>query len=508
MNGWIISYSVAAIMVLLLIYISIFKSNKIQTIFFSLFLFHVFMYILGVAVEISSVDYRQAVIAVYLEYFGICFAIPYFLLTECEFMGYKVKKNWTYVLLFLIPACGFVFVLTYPLNGLFYEKFELIEKAGIRYLSFQSSIFRDLLFGYLGIIFVIASVLIVYTFIKIDRTINKFIDVMVIGIGFPIILLVLYLRNYITDGIECLPLVCSTLCIYYGYKLMYKEGFVTLRFAREHVLDHMKDGYFLCDMKYGYIDANKAAKAIFPFLADCEQGESLTTFHKLPKAMFADSEKDSIIEFCIQLENGENNYYNLKNYVLEKDKKNKFQCWLIYDVTNKIHVKQKLEYAAAHDFLTNIYNRRTFFRLTSDLFLESVRDRISFAVFMLDIDSFKKINDTYGHPNGDKVLINMVNMIKSNIRDKDIFGRYGGEEFVLFLQDIEKEHAYMIAEKIRTYIEKNEIILNQESVFITVSIGVSIYDRTKDDTLEHFIERADKLLYEAKNSGRNKVIVE
>lgn len=508
MNGWIISYSAAAIMVLLLIYISIFKSSKIQTVFFSLFLFHVFIYILGVAVEISSVDYRQAVIAVYLEYFGICFAIPYFLLAECDFIGFKLKKIWTYVLLFLVPSCGFVLVLTYPLNGLFYGKFDLIEKAGIRYLSFESSIFRDLLFVYLGILFVISSVLIVYSFIKIERTINKFIDVIVIGIGFPIILLVLYLRNYLTDGIECLPLVCSTLCIYYGYKLMYKEGFVTLRFAREHVLDHMKDGYFLCDMNYRYIDANKTAKAIFPFLEDCEQGEFLTTFQQLPKEMFTDGDKDGLIEFCIQSKQGESNYYNLKNYILEKDKRNKFQCWLIYDVTNKILVKQKLEYTAAHDFLTNIYNRRTFFQLTSDLFLESVRDRVSIAVFMIDIDFFKTINDTYGHPNGDKVLINMVNMISNNIRDKDIFGRYGGEEFILFLRDIEKEHAYMIAEKIRTYVEKNKMILNQESVSITVSIGVSIYDRSKDDTLEHFIERADKLLYEAKNSGRNKVVVE
>ncbi len=162
---------------------------------------------------------------------------------------------------------------------------------------------------------------------------------------------------------------------------------------------------------------------------------------------------------------------------------------------------QKYEKLASTDVLTGLYNRYKF----SELFLFEhqlmLRQNSKMSLLMLDIDFFKHVNDTYGHDVGDKVLVEVSNSILQTLRNVDIIGRWGGEEFVMLVPTADLTMATGLANNIRTTIAKKKIDIAKQ---VTVSIGVTQVQ--EDDTLQSALKRADNALYIAKESGRNKVV--
>jgi len=159
-----------------------------------------------------------------------------------------------------------------------------------------------------------------------------------------------------------------------------------------------------------------------------------------------------------------------------------------------------LEYLTITDHLTGIYNRRYFQQKIEEEIKRAKRYGNALSVIMIDIDFFKKINDTHGHNVGDEVLVEYSKLIKSYLRDVDVFCRIGGEEFMIILPYATEEDAQIIAEKLRQEIETHKQILA-----LTMSFGVTQY--IKGESEEFLYKRVDSALYEAKESGRNRVVV-
>jgi len=159
---------------------------------------------------------------------------------------------------------------------------------------------------------------------------------------------------------------------------------------------------------------------------------------------------------------------------------------------------------ANKDFLTGAFNRRYFFDAGSLIFNKSKRKKENLAVAMLDIDKFKRINDTYGHHIGDVAIQEMQRILKEMLRVADLFARFGGEEFCLLLDNISIDDTKILFEKIRLAFEKNIITVDDVTLSYTVSIGV-IYGMGKD--VYELVNKSDEALYEAKESGRNRVII-
>ncbi|MBU4140546.1 MAG: GGDEF domain-containing protein, partial [Candidatus Omnitrophica bacterium] len=164
--------------------------------------------------------------------------------------------------------------------------------------------------------------------------------------------------------------------------------------------------------------------------------------------------------------------------------------------------------------LTNLYNRRFFDREIKKVMANVLRHKgRSISLVMLDIDHFKKVNDIYGHPNGDKALRAVAKILKNAVRGGDIVARYGGEEFVIILPLTEIKRAREVAERIRKTMEEIQIVLDKGKVIkVTVSLGVSMFVNKglayrNEEEIEQLITRADKALYEAKEAGRNRVAV-
>ncbi|MBN2816447.1 MAG: ABC transporter substrate-binding protein [Campylobacterales bacterium] len=180
---------------------------------------------------------------------------------------------------------------------------------------------------------------------------------------------------------------------------------------------------------------------------------------------------------------------------------------IMHDITVQKLKERKLEELAYLDPLTKLHNRRYFFTMAKQLFSIAKRNNESMSVLSLDIDNFKRINDTYGHDVGDKVLVAVADLFKGCSRTSDLVARFGGEEFVALMPKTDVYGIEIVAEKIRIAIENFYITENNELIHFTVSIGVSEIKITEEEDLNLALKRADIALYRAKSKGKNRVEV-
>jgi len=193
------------------------------------------------------------------------------------------------------------------------------------------------------------------------------------------------------------------------------------------------------------------------------------------------------------------------DFITKPFSKEEFSC----RINNTVEALENIQIVTNHanrDYLTGLYNRRYFFDSMSDYEEEIRESGEQFAVAMIDIDYFKKINDTYGHDVGDKIIIALSEILRTSTSHRDVVARFGGEEFCVVLKNINRYSAKDIFERIREEIEKFSFCVERETyIKFTVSIGLVM---NSEDSLEEIINQADMMLYNAKNDGRNKVVFE
>jgi diguanylate cyclase (GGDEF)-like protein len=171
--------------------------------------------------------------------------------------------------------------------------------------------------------------------------------------------------------------------------------------------------------------------------------------------------------------------------------------------------ESQFKYLAGHDPLTGALNRRSFMdRAVLEMAAAKSRN-ISCGIAMMDIDHFKLFNDTYGHQAGDEALRHIVAVISSLLRKNDFFGRYGGEEFVFYFDQVDRSTSIAIVERLREAITGSRVQLKSGAVPITASFGVAMFQddaESEENDLETCIHHADIAMYQAKKGGRNKVV--
>ena len=169
---------------------------------------------------------------------------------------------------------------------------------------------------------------------------------------------------------------------------------------------------------------------------------------------------------------------------------------------------EKIKSLSVIDSLTRLYNKGHFLTLLNAEYRRSIRHNLDLSLIFLDIDKFKDVNDTYGHLSGDMVLKALAETMLSTIRKSDVAGRYGGEEFVIYLPETKLENAAILADRLRRNVEKRVVPVSKtHSLSVSISLGVAHngeIDPAED--VEHLLDVADKKLYQAKQEGRNRVV--
>ena len=174
------------------------------------------------------------------------------------------------------------------------------------------------------------------------------------------------------------------------------------------------------------------------------------------------------------------------------------------DITSRKNREVLLKDQATRDPLTSLYNRRYFEDEVHKRITKARQENGIYCVLMTDVDLFKRVNDTYGHKTGDKVLMELASTSEKALRECDIVARYGGEEFVIFLADVEAEQAYSVAERLRETVSELRVPSDDGRIVqFTISIGIS--SSKVSDNIDTLIKTADEALYKAKQNGRNRV---
>lgn len=188
-------------------------------------------------------------------------------------------------------------------------------------------------------------------------------------------------------------------------------------------------------------------------------------------------------------------------------------CIVLFDSTDTAIYRtmhqaamQKLEQASRMDGLTQLFNRAHWQSRLVEEFGRARRYKHPMSLLLFDLDHFKSINDNYGHLAGDAVLVKVADLVQESLRESDVAGRYGGEEFGIILPDTDAEGSMVVAERLRKSVESSPVDFEKVTIPMSTSVGVVAFSADMKDA-EAMIGKADEALYKAKESGRNKVVL-
>lgn len=216
--------------------------------------------------------------------------------------------------------------------------------------------------------------------------------------------------------------------------------------------------------------------------------------------------KTQLVEYKAPVPTGGEGWFEGRIALMEKTPNGHSKVVLVVnEISERVRLYREIQRLANQDPLTSSFNRRHFLTLAEQELQRAIRYRRPLSLIFLDIDHFKKFNDQYGHQVGDQLLCALVNLCKGYLRSIDIFGRYGGEEFLVLLPETGTDGALQAAERLRIEINHLTIKTTEGKLSITVSMGTASLDSNFDQTqtLDVLIKRADQALYMAKSAGRN-----
>ena len=481
-----------------MLYIAIFVRQAPKSLYFSYMILSVAFFNLGYLFELSGGVYDSALLAVKMQYLGIPFISPFLFLFVLEYCAKITVKLKHALILMIPPITAAILVITWPWSDLFYNQLVYDSTAVIPRFIVTGGVFYYIGFTYTQVFALLSIATVLYYRKRGDDVFKKQTSTLVVGSLLPLVGFTINIFKLGNLPIDATPILLSAACVLFGYAIFRRGLYRLAPIAQEQIVENMNDGFILVDMQGMFIEANSAAKKLFPELNTTLSGSSVPAFEEITWSDYSNTKR----EFDITGDAGVKKYYQASQSYIVNNGKNIGKSIMIQDITEAKNRLDEVRQLAEHDALTGLINRGTLYKDGKAIFAK-LEPKSSAAVLMIDIDYFKKVNDTYGHLNGDEVLKSVANSLVSSLRVTDLFGRYGGEEFCAFLPRISVQEIMDLAEKLRINIEKLDLMLNGEKVNITISIGVAVYDNIRHKSFESFLSDADAALYEAKNSGRN-----
>ncbi|QCR32226.1 histidine kinase N-terminal 7TM domain-containing protein [Lysinibacillus sp. SGAir0095] len=495
----------AGVLSLILSIFSYFKLNNApgaRHYMFVTFLSAIFTF--SYAFELASSNLKEIKFWLGVEYLVMPF-IPGFILLMCfEYVGIKLRQRHIFIL-FGIPLITVFMHHTNELHRLYYASVGLLADAPFPIVHLEYGPFFYLHSLYL---FICMTVSIIVLLLQLKKSLIQFrvqLMTMVAGLLVPIIANSFYLNDLSPYGIDLGPVSMSISFTLHGIALFSFQMFNVVPIARERVFDNMLEGVIVLDQSGHIVDFNKAILRVIPMLSTFSIGKSAHQFLAKNKKLAELISRSEECEYEQKVGTKIEHYQVRFSKVLNRKGVPISIIITFVDITEIVEMQRKLKELANFDGLTKIYNRRYFMDQSATI-LESIEKNA--YVIMFDIDHFKIINDTYGHETGDIVLTQVAQLAKRRLRSQDIIGRYGGEEFVILLPEIELKESIELANAIRLTITEALITTNNNSINVTASFGLAPIEITpldKGDIFKQALRNADQALYTAKRNGRNTV---
>lgn len=479
------------------------KSNKKN--YFLLMQAMVIIYLLGYLLELTSTNAEEAYASVKLLHAGALFVATFAFFFVTDYCNIKLNRLYVKAPMVILSFITIAFMWTTKIHHLVYLNYGF-DTTFIHNLVFTPGPFYFIAQAYPAACFILSMGVLLYQMKKWKNRYRKQLLILLVCIAIPFAAECIYFFTIISGvnrhNIYFTPhaMAVMSICLYLW--VMRFNIFEIISVATVTAMEHIREGFILVDEDNNYLSSNPAALMIFPGIVKLKKGESVFSTANWPEELKG-VERGSV-EFSIFNE-GIRHFRASISPVLTESGTVMAKIILFGEITDSVNLMKELENAAYLDSLTGLYNRRHFSKLANVDIERAKRTDLTVYTAMLDLDFFKVINDTYGHSAGDLVLKVTAGIIHQTIRSYDLVGRYGGEEFVLFISDLDLDEAYKLMERIRENMECNITHYEGRGIKITCSIGLAEF--MDNDTLESSINKADKALYAAKKMGRNQVQV-
>ncbi|HOV95016.1 MAG TPA: diguanylate cyclase [Spirochaetales bacterium] len=499
----IILYLTAAILVALLVFAFIRRNNFLSPLYILLIL-AVLVYVLGYANELVSRSLEEAIFWIKLQYFGIPYLSFLWLLLTYR-LCYGRSLSFPVVLAAgVIPVLTTFFNVTNEYHHLFYTNVSILQISGITITQLAKGPLYYVHIVYTNLLMLVGIAMIIQQLRRTKKTIHSMLFWLAFGLSIEMLLEAIYLAGLSPHNMDLMAfgflgvVICQGVAIY-RFDFLRSDDLV-----KDIIFSNIKEGLLVLDKKDRISDFNRTAQRIYPWLNVDSLGRKITDF-EAGKELHNLNQQDA--DIGVRLGN-KDRFFSVHTTDLVESGRRLGKVYLFNDVTAVRKIMRKLYHYANYDSLTGIFNRRRFLEEGEKEVSRCIRYHTRIAYIMIDLDNFKRINDQHGHQAGDKVLHAVAHVMSSRLRKSDIIGRYGGEEFGIFLVEIAPENALVVAEDIRQSIEGLTIEYRNASLKVTASIGVATADGdTPDLSLEYLLNKADFAMYKAKQQGGNQVSV-
>jgi diguanylate cyclase (GGDEF)-like protein/PAS domain S-box-containing protein len=471
-----------------------------------------FIWVSMFTLETAAISLETKLAFINLEFLGITIIPLAWVLLVYSYTGRKLSRK-SKTLFLIIPLITNIIIWTNPLHHWFMGNPYLTYDAApfpVVYLDYQFWFYS--IHAPIGYLYLLIAIIVLVRSIRnsaeIYRTQSR---LLLFSILLPSITDVLYVLGYSPIKYYNYTTAIFSISGLILFRTLFKHQFLDiLPLARDTIIDNLPDGIIVCDHKNRLVDINPTAMKTFdikPEMIGQPISESNHELLKLIFSLFTSHNRQQDIRFGKDPER----HFDLTIAPVISPKQNSIG-WVATtrEITERIRLFKQLEALSFTDDLTGILNSRNFLKLGQQEIDRGIRSgKLSVSVIMIDLDSFKTINDTYGHPVGNQVLVGFTKTIQEILRPYDLFGRLGGEEFGLLLIAVSQDEAWQIAERLRAAVENNPININNNEITITASFGlVSTQDVDPNHWEIHsLLNLADQALYQAKQTGRNRVMV-
>ena len=483
----------------------LFRSNNSKRDYFLLMQAIIVIYLFGYLLELTGSNSEEAFAGAKVLYTGVSFAGAFAFFFIADYCGIKIPSFLVKIPMLTLSLFSALIMWTTRFHSLIFRDYYYDKRISIHLIFTPGPLFPLVRF-YPVFCLILAIAVLLYRMNNVKSNYRRQLLFVFSCLMVPFLTEGIYIVTILT-GINIshfyftpYSLAVMSLLLYLG--VMRFNIFEFISISAETAIEHIVEGYVLVDQNNHYLSSNRAATGIFPELENLTKSEPISSVKNWPAEL--EGRENSSVEFSIM--DKDTRYFKANiSHVFNKNKSVLAKIIIFNDITESVNFVKDLENAAYLDSLTGIYNRKHFYELANVELERAVRMNQTVYTAMLDLDSFKKINDTYGHAAGDIVLRESAGIIRQTIRSYDLLGRYGGEEFVLLLTKLDDSEAKKLVDRVRENIEQNITNYEGAELRVTCSIGLTRY--AEQDNLEKALKKADTALYAAKKAGSNKVMV-
>nr|WP_246879983.1 histidine kinase N-terminal 7TM domain-containing protein [Bacillus suaedae] len=474
--------------------------------FFVIYAVSVTIYCFAAAFGLAATTLEQMKLSTIIQYIGLPFSAPLGLLFIMKYLGITIKKK-TYLALFTIPIISLIMVVTNDYHHLHYRVFEVDPNLGAPFIYMEIGIWYMIYGSFTFACMFVAFLLVLSRWGETDRAYRTQLIALIFGQLVPMLTAFVYLIGLTPPGIDPVPMILWVSSLLYLWSINSSQLFKIMPIAKDAIFNSINDGVIVLDESDRVIEFNNACEQMFPLLTRSLFGKGFDDVW-LSLAGRAFPFPLSHVAFKSEIElvvNNSKRVYQIRTSALEPVTNGKGMLLIFTDITEVNRLQKKLEQQAYYDELTEIFNRRAFFTHCEEEIAAAREASNPFTIILLDIDYFRKVNDTYGHYIGDRLLVHVAKVCQAELTEGMLFARYGGEEFVLALSGRTIEEGQIIANKLRRKIQEQPLLIAEGIISVTFSSGVAEAMKTNEETLHQLLNKADQALYAAKRDGRNRV---